>query len=349
MRPTWRQRSGYVAAALAALLLSVEVDAGGVSGCQVSQWPPPNNPDSIEDVVIWQLILETETGTSSGAGSDATIKARLRPGADGVVTLDSTDDDWESGDVRRYFINPTSVRKVEDIEQLELINESDDGWCVAAVALYVNDDPRPIFRNRPSSCELIDGDGETDRLTFSRSALRSYRHWSLRNRTRIAEPPALITSYVFERMIEGAMGDFLATESDFQWGFRGQTEDHVTVRPLSRHVNEVSLDLKRVGPLPVSRHFPIDATVQVVWRCVAGNLQMDVRRIRINPFPRKERIRDGIRSSFEAALARLQLATELTRYRCARPPEMRPDGSIVTFAEARPLPGFPSDGPVLGK
>lgn len=293
----------------------------------------PTYHDGIEDVPIWKLVLQTTTASVDNADTDGRIRARLKLRSGGTVELDSQWDDREKGHTDIHVINPWSVRKVADIEMLELYTSSNDGWCIDNLSLKVNDDPLPLFESHYSPCFWIDGDGTTSTLPISGDTLRRHPGWTIHNRGSILHPPDRIDREELELMIEGAVGNAIGELNHFDWG-KLYGYGHVEVRRAGQHSSSVDLDLHKVyGNWPHKNDQELDLDFNITWRCTDGELDFDIQNVRLPNWLDNygmHRDKGRIVRSVEDSLLRLKLMTASTGYECEGNPLVQVDGDIAT-------------------
>ena len=231
---------------------------------------------SIEELPLWDLELETETGTVGDANTDDPLELRLDDSGE-RYRLEHVGDDRERGDVHRYHVVLPSLRRVSDITQLDLRLplRRDDGWCVKRIALFANGDSTPIFERRFASCIWVDTDG-TDQtpLTIDSATLRSDPRWQLDGHgSGMRYPASLLSPSMLKDRLEHVMGHTLS-------GLGKTWEDCANRRCI--HVDRgsgrafaASLDYKHDIPWNGDHHYRID--FDLAFRCRGGSLEVSLR------------------------------------------------------------------------
>ncbi len=269
-------RTNIVQNAITNLPVAVQEAVGSTTGTFANEvYIPP----TIEDVPVWSVHVETETANVSDASTDDRVDLSLTDNADNYP-LARNADNRERGVTERFLVTIPNIHRVRDIKRLDLRlpPHREDGWCVQRVALFVNDEPTPLFEQRFGQCKWVDTDGTSQTpLTISSSQLRADSRWSLSGRPNIWTPtPAqLIPSYLRSRLenpllamighYDGTVFEDCANLSCIQ-----------VERGSDRSV-EVNLKYKHVRSFAADDHLELNFDLE--FRCLDGRLEVDARNV----------------------------------------------------------------------
>jgi PLAT/LH2 domain len=256
------------------LPVAVQGTVGATTGTLVDQvYLPP----TIEDVPVWSIHVETETADVSDANTDDVVDLSLTDGNDYYALLRNADN-RERGATERYLVTIPNIHRVRDIKRLDLRLPAhrEDGWCVQRVALFVNDEPTPLFEQRFASCRWVDTDG-TDQtpLTISSSQLRADSRWSLAGRPNIftPTPTQLVPSYLRSRL-ENPLLAMIGNREGMQ--FENCTGLYcIQIERGSDRSVEVNLKYQQVVSWAADQHLELNFDLE--FRCIDGKLKVDAR------------------------------------------------------------------------
>lgn len=230
---------------------------------------------TIEDVPLWNVRVETETANVEDANTDDRVILSLTDNND-FYYLSRNADNRERGAVERFLVTIPNIHRVRDIKRLDLRlpPRDTDGWCVQRVALFVNDEPTPLFEQHFDQCRWVDSDeGDQTPLTIPSSELRADPRWSLAGRPNIwnPSPSQLIPSYLRSRLenpllaMTGKSFDDCANLSCIQ-----------IERGSDRSV-EVNFKYKTVLDFASDDHMEVNFDLE--FRCLDGRLKVDARNV----------------------------------------------------------------------
>lgn len=234
---------------------------------------------NIENVPVWSVHVETETANVSDANTDDEVDLSLTNNDD-HYPLARNADNRKRGATERFLVTIPGIHRVRDIKRLDLRLPSgrEDGWCVQRVALFVNDEPTPLFEQRFAQCKWVDTDGSSQTpLTISSSQLRADSRWSLGGRPNIwtPTPTQLIPSYLRSRL----ENPLLAMVG---WLQGAAFEDCANLKCIqiergSDRSVEVNMKWQRVLSWAPDSHYEVNFDLE--FRCLDGRLKVDARNV----------------------------------------------------------------------
>ncbi|MCP4603118.1 MAG: hypothetical protein GY847_21820 [Proteobacteria bacterium] len=184
-------------------------------------------PLDIERLPLYSLTLKVHTCDVKYAGTDGDFYVVMANKGTPGFWLDNPGDDrkrngWDEYSVPLYDLanigDLDEAFTVKDIERLFIGTHSNDGWCIDRVYLKVNDSPYTLFYNGPGNY-WIDNNGAHRYINYSGSQLREYTGWSnyYVNEKHCDLPPQ-IQSTTLVNLLEGMIGNELASDGDASWG-----------------------------------------------------------------------------------------------------------------------------------
>lgn len=258
----------------------------------------PSVVNTIEDVPVVRLQLEVENCNVQDAGTNDYIWVEMATAAGKRFFVDSENDDFERGNVRRYDLSPgkLGIGSVRDIQRITLgkINfdrsgkltaaAALDAVCIQRVALYVNQAGAtagtvhlPIFNQTLVPAVWLDQSRPS--FTIAGATMRAQRMFST---ARVPSVKGLFNSFTFtelESIITGITGDALVGKSAHFGDLHGRA---VEVTRIDSERVAVDLDLEGDsidGPevdVDFDIHFVCDAQGRLVF-------QVENQRVNVDP------------------------------------------------------------------
>jgi len=204
---------------------------------------------SIEDSPIWRVQLLVTTAdvwggsTWGGGGTNDQVKVRLNwENATALYTSFNNRDNFERGRTHIYDLVLDNVRKLRDIEMIQISKPGSDAWCIQGLTLLVNG--RAIYDNDfPGNGHWM---GTNAMLYALYPSLRAHPLW--RSYTLPPVPQAIWGGELIGR-IDGYVGDLLLSPglqapSTHMWDPAGAFAYSVRVNGNGPRMVRVELDLR---------------------------------------------------------------------------------------------------------
>lgn len=231
---------------------------------------------------VSRLQLRLRTANVADAGTEDDIMVALN-GANSTW-LDYGRNDFERSDEFTYELLLDGVSDLANIETLYIKKEGSDGWCLASLALVVNEVEiyNQDFGSTPSTCQWIDkASGHKESLSVSHSILRAHPLW--RNYPRILIPSGvLLPREDIEDRIEGIVGNYLYYDVfvpywgavDPHWGDPHGAR-HVEASKKDNQTLAIDLDFSIDGP--VNLDVDVDFDLRFEGTCKVGTTPAELR------------------------------------------------------------------------
>lgn len=189
------------------------------------------------------------------------------------------------------ILNP-NIKRVKDLDSIEIGINGDDGMCISGVQLFFNNSGSPVFTwdsiHRVYSC--IDSEGFTNRRTFAIKYrhLRSHPSWNFWGpRENMWRPSAKITRQWMTTLIETILGSYFLKpfNEGFDWGSPGNAIKEntlfgpaVEIEYLNDNTLKVDLDLETNGLGP---HYEVDIKFEIKFQCIDGFIHMTAQNTKV--------------------------------------------------------------------
>jgi hypothetical protein len=308
-----------------------------------------------DTVPVWRVQLLLKTGTRPNAATDDAIFVAVSDRQPfwvdriaGDLNLDGTwldyaHNDFEQGDVHTYELRSDNIKRLGDLQRIQIGKVGSDGWCVAVAALKVNNEQ--VFRKDfGGNCDYLDGDHREHQIGYLE--MRTHPDWPRSNDRFIGLPSGFKRDDI-QAMIETEVGHF-TYGTKTSWFTFDNTRMKVVKSSSSPNSLFAQIGLKRVATGPDAEiliSFTIvfsshcDGAVPVVEaeidnvdtsvRTSAGFLALDpVARIVLNT------IRSKIRKAIDSRLAFMRLGAALPL--SGRPVLVMNSAGDITFTEFVP-------------
>lgn len=231
---------------------------------------PPVKPNVDETLPVFRIQLRIVTGNNENDDTDKEVYVKLNKN-DKDYFIDYGPDDFERNADKKYDIISDKIKKISDIDFIEIYAKGDDVWGVKKVELYINNSRQPIFSETFSQPSRINGTGNWARkISFNHQKLRLNSYWkNIATDEKIKKPSPLIEAATIKSMIESMVGNMMHHEADkkLSWGDKDGINtvwgDHVEIQAKG-NVLSVDLDLeaKVTGSNP-----EIDVKFDLVFEC----------------------------------------------------------------------------------
>jgi hypothetical protein len=236
---------------------------------------------SFEDITIYRIQLRILTCNNEDAGTDDGVYVQMNE-RDEKFFLDKSTDDFRKGLSRTYDILSETVNKIKDVNFLKIGIRGDDGTCIRAIQLFLNDNKSPVFEKSYSGLgNWIDN---SQSFTVTESELRKNSGWRYTSKHKdLWKPPNEVSKDMILSLVECSIGNQLNHQSDFSWGkerivFSTLFGPAVEVTFVDYKTLHFDLDLERElgGPNP-----EVDVDFDLVFTCTDGVIQTKIKDLKV--------------------------------------------------------------------
>lgn len=211
----------------------------------------PIKPVVDETLPVFRIQLRLVTGNGENEDTDKEVYVKFNT-PDQEYFLDYGPDDFERGADKKYEIISSRVRRISDIDFIEIGTRGDDVWGVKKVELYINNSSSPVFSKTFTSSQRINGTGNWQRkIVFTHDVLRQNPYWqTIATDEKIKKPQPLITADVIKTMVESMLGNMLhhKGQGKVAWGDTKYINtvwgDHVEMKRKDGNTLSFDLDLQ---------------------------------------------------------------------------------------------------------
>ncbi|HEX7844603.1 MAG TPA: hypothetical protein VF476_02315, partial [Chitinophagaceae bacterium] len=184
-------------------------------------------------------------------------------------------DDFERGSDKKYDILSNAVRKISDLQFIEVGARGDDVWGIKRIELYLNNSAAPVFSKVFPDVQQINGSGNWQRkVSFSSEQIRSNPHWqTIATDANIKNPQPLITAATIKSMVESMVGNMIhyKGEGKILWGDTYMTNtvwgDHVEMKRVDGNTLHFDLDLQAYTAVSNPE---VDVDFDLVFECMGS-------------------------------------------------------------------------------
>jgi|GEM_PF-3383985 len=232
--------------------------------------PLPVKPKVDETLPVFRIQLRIVTGNNENDDTDKEVYVKLNSN-DKDYFIDYGPDDFERNADKKYDIISDKIKRISDIDFIEIYAKGDDVWGIKKVELYINNSSKAIFSETFAQPSRINGTGNWPRkIAFNHQRLRLNSYWqNIATDEKIRNPSSLIEAATIKSMIESMVGNMIHHEADgkLSWGDTDGINtvwgDHVEIQAKG-NVLSVDLDLeaKVTGSNP-----EIDVNFDLVFEC----------------------------------------------------------------------------------
>lgn len=226
-----------------------------------------------ESLAVFRIQLRIITGNQAFEAMDKEVCLKLNE-FDDPYFLDYGPDDFEKGADKKYDIISSRIKRISDIQFIEINEKGDDVWGIKAVELYINNSNVPIFSKTYPKAFHINGAGNYPRkIYFTKDELRKDYHWkNIATDVNIKKPSPLIKAETIKSMVESMVGNMLHhTGNKLYWGNTSGANtvwaDHVEMKRKDGNTLNFNLDLEAeiTGVNP-----SIDVDFDLVFECTSS-------------------------------------------------------------------------------
>ena len=287
----------------------------------------PIQIDSFEAMPVWRLQLTTTTCGDEEAGTTGDVWVRFapppevsvgsgevrvrRPGqpretdtpaprASQLFVLNGPGLDTSPGATHTFDVVLPGIRRVSDIQHIEIGTQSDDDWCLSSVELRVNarGDGQPrsgrsasgevVFAKQFRGGTWIRNERAANRsvVVATSEELRASPTWNLEGtRSRLAEAPRRFSGGAVASVIAGILGDAMSPRGElsaYDWNRRQRSgtpwvriDGTADPRPNAAVVS-ASLSTVEKRRVLRDRVRQVDLRMTLVATCPSGRLRLDV-------------------------------------------------------------------------
>ena len=227
-----------------------------------------------ETLPVFRIQLRIVTGSGENEDTDKEVYVKLNNGDYGYY-LDYGPDDFEGGSDKKYDIISNSVRKISDIQFIEIGVQGNDMWGVKKIELYLNNSSAPVFSKTYPAPMRINGTGSYPAsVRFSSSELRSLPYWqTIATDASIKKPPIPISADMIKSMVESMVGNQMHHngQGKLYWGNKEGINtvwgDHLEMK--RKDVNTLSFDLDLEAEI-TGTNPEIDVDFDLVFECTSS-------------------------------------------------------------------------------
>ncbi|MEI9946141.1 MAG: PLAT/LH2 domain-containing protein [Chitinophagaceae bacterium] len=231
---------------------------------------PPERPKVDETLPVFRIQLRIITGNNENDDTDKEVYVKLNNG-DTDYFIDYGPDDFERNADKKYDIISDKIKKISDIDFIEISAKGDDVWGIKKVELYINNSGQPIFSEMFTQPSRVNGTGNWARkISFSHQKLRLNSSWkNIATDEKIKNPSPLIEAATIRSMIESMVGNMIHHEANgkLSWGDTDGINtvwgDHVEIKANGNVLNiDLDLEANVTGTNP-----EIDVKFDLVFEC----------------------------------------------------------------------------------
>lgn len=238
--------------------------------------PPPVEiipPVVDESLPVFRIQIRLVTGNNENDDTDKEVYVKFNI-PDKEYFLDYGPDDFERNADKKYDIISNHIRKISDIDFIEIGARGDDVWGVKKVELYINNSTTPVFSKTFTAPQQINGSGNWQRkIVFSHVMLRNNPYWKyIATDEKIKKPSPLITADIIKSMVESVVGNMMHYNGQGKVGW-GDTKyintvwgDHVEMKRKDWNILSFDLDLQANIPSPNPE---VDVDFDLVFECTS--------------------------------------------------------------------------------
>ena len=223
---------------------------------------------SIEDTPVWRVQLRLETADVTEGGTSDRVE----------VKLNSNNSTWlysnrgfKPRGFHTYDLNVDYVKKLRDIQMVQISKPGSDSWYIKSIALYVNG--KAVY----SIYHFY------DLLYLGNNGIHFIMPHELRNDSLwrsyiVPVPPMSFSRAELEARIEGIVGDFLSDTLWTGWSpaLKWEKYNHVVVWEAGPRRIQVKLGLRYYYDVDVNVSFDLE------FSCLAGKIFLVTKNLHIN-------------------------------------------------------------------